>query len=119
MKLQTYIQMHINKPFRWGENDCVTFAIGWLEHQTGRDYLTEHRPWGTAQEAAKKLRDLGGLFFLLDENLKRTNPAFAIDGDITIYEKTACIFSGRHVVSVGTDGLVFNDRMIVSCAWRS
>lgn len=63
MSLSEYIQTHINKPFKWGSNDCVTFAVGWLEIQTGRDYLTEHRPWTTAKQAARKLKDLRGLFF--------------------------------------------------------
>ena len=118
MRLSEYLQTFSNKPFEWGSNDCITFTCGWIQDQTGRDYLADHRPWRTAREAHKKLRDLQGLFFLFDENFKRINPSLAIDGDITIYENTACIFSGRHVVSVGTDGLVFNDRMIAPCAWR-
>jgi hypothetical protein len=118
MNLSMYIQKNLKIPFQWGSNDCITFTCGWIQDQTGHDYLTAHRPWRTAREAHKKLRDLQGLFFLFDENFKRINPALAIDGDIAIYENTACIFSGRHIVSVGTDGLVFNDRIIASCAWR-
>lgn len=116
--LASYISEHISAPFAWGTHDCITFAIGWLELQTGRDYLTEHRPWRTAKEAHKKLRDLQGLFFLFDENLTRIHPNLARDGDLTVHGKTALIFSGRHIVSVGPDGLVFIDRMIASCAWR-
>ena len=112
-----YISSCLHIPFKWGEHDCITFSIGWLELQTGRDYLTEHRPWRTARQASKKLRDLGGLFFLLQRNLKQINPNMAQDGDLTIYQGAACLFSGRHIVSVGEEGLVFTDRSVVSKAW--
>jgi hypothetical protein len=117
VSLIDYIEHHRAKEFEWGKNDCVTFAIGWLEIRTGRDYLTEHRPWRTAKQAARKLRDLNGLFFLFEENLKRINSNMAKDGDLTIYQGAAHLFSGRHVVSVGHSGLVFTDRTAVKEAW--
>lgn len=117
MHLSEYIQMHTNKRFRWGSHDCITFSIGWLELKTGRDYLTEHRPWRTAREAKQKLRDRQGLFFLFDENLIRINPNMAQDGNITIINGAACLFSGRHVVSVGKTGLIFADRLRADVAW--
>jgi hypothetical protein len=117
MNLPIYIQTHIDKPFEWGSNDCITFSIGFLEIQTGRDYLTEHRPWRSAREARKKLIALSGLFFLLEQNLTRINPTMAQDGDLTIYQGAAHLFSGRHIVSVGHDGLVFADRAVAKEAW--
>jgi hypothetical protein len=117
MRLSEYISLHHNKPFKWGENDCCTFAIGWLEIETGRDYLTEFMPWRTARQATKKLRDLGGLFFLLSNNLKQINPNMARDGDLTIYQGATHLFSGRHIVSVGLNGLVFTDRSAAKEAW--
>src|SRR5690242_11865006 len=98
MRLSEYIQTHTNKRFKWGSHDCITFSIGWLEIKTGRDYLTGHLPWKTAREANKKLRALGGLFFLLSNNLKQINPNMAQDGDLTIVNGAVCLFSGRHVV---------------------
>ena len=117
MSLPEYIQTHTNKPFKWGENDCCTFAIGWLKDRTGLDYLVEHRPWGTAREASKKVRDLGGLAFLFDNNLTNIHPNMAQDGDLTVFDGTACIFSGRHIVSAGEGGLVFRDRCCATVAW--
>ena len=114
----SYIAEHINRPFAWGDNDCCTFAGGWIQVKTGKDYLAEHRPWRTARQASKKLRDLGGLFFLFTENLTSINPKMAQDGDLTIIDGTASIFSGRHVVSVGLEGLVYKDRSEAECAWR-
>ncbi len=117
MNLPEYIQTHIDKRFVWGENDCITFAIGWLEIETGRDYLTEHRPWRNARQASKKLRALNGLFFLFQRYLVPINPRMAKDGDMTIHQGAAHIFSGRHIVSVGLEGLVFTDRCVTEKAW--
>lgn len=116
--LPDYIGAHLDKPFRWGANDCVLFAIGWLEIATGRDYLSEHKPWSSAKQAMRKVEKLGGLAHLFDANLERINPHLARDGDLCVVEGTASLFSGAHVVSVGEDGLIFKDRTEAACAWR-
>jgi hypothetical protein len=118
MTLADYITSHLGKPFAWGENDCVLFTIGWLEIATGRDYLGAYKPWSSAKEAIRKVDDAGGLESLFDANLTRINPNFAVDGDIALIDRTAFLFSGPHVVSVGESGLVFLNRMDVKCAWH-
>lgn len=118
MTLPDYIAGRLGRPFQWGVNDCVLFAIGWLEIATGTDYLSQHKPWSTAREAIRKVDDLGGLEVLFDANLVRINPHLAIDGDLTLIDRTAFLFSGPHVVSVGEGGLIFLDRMEAKCAWH-
>jgi len=117
MTLADYITEHLGKPFAWGGNDCVGFAVGWLEHATGRDYLSQYRPWSSALQAARKVADLGGLDALFDAELTQINPNFAADGDLAIIRGTAFIFSGAHVVSVGENGLEFLDRLEAQYAW--
>ena len=120
MTLPDYIAAHLGRPFTWGSHDCVLFAVGWLELATGKDYLSQHRPWSTAREAIRKVDDLGGLELLFDANLERINPHLAVDGDLTLIDRTAFLFSGPHVVSVGESGLIFIDRMDEKCksAWH-
>lgn len=118
MTLPEYIASHLDKPFEWGKNDCVLFAIGWLEHSTGRDFLGAYKPWHSAKEAIRKVDDAGGLESLFDASLTRINPHMADDGDIALIDRTAYLFSGPHVVSVGENGLVFIDRMEAKCAWH-
>jgi len=117
MTLVDYITAHLGRPFEWGANDCVLFSVGWLEFATGRDYLTQYKPWSSAFEAARKVTDLGGLDALFDANLTPINPHLAVDGDLAIIRGTAHLFSGAHVVSVGEDGLVFKDRLEAEYAW--
>lgn len=119
MTLADYITDHLGKPFAWGENDCVLFAIGWLEIATGRDYLTQYKPWSSAKEAIRKVDEAGGLEGLFDAELERINPHLAVDGDIALIDRTAFLFSGPHIVSVGESGLVFLNRMDAKAAWRN
>lgn len=118
LKIAEYIFSARDKPFCWGEHDCCTFAIGWFEIVTGKDYLSEHRPWKSATSANKILKRLGGLEHLFDIHLTAIHANMARDGDLTIIGGTACLFSGVHCVSVGINGLEFVDRMRASCAWR-
>lgn len=118
MTLPEYIASHLDRPFEWGGNDCVLFAIGWLEMATGRDYLGPYKPWSSAAEAIRKVDQAGGLAALFDARLDRINPRLAVDGDIALIDRTAFLFSGPHVVSVGERGLVFLDRMEATCAWH-
>lgn len=118
MTLADYIAARLDRPFKWGEHDCVLFAVGWLEHCTGRDYLGAHRPWHSARQAMRKVEHLGGLAHMFDTYLTRINPHLAADGDLTIHQGVAALFSGPHIVSVGDSGLVFIDRTEASCAWH-
>lgn len=118
MTLPDYIQSHLQKPFKWGVNDCVLFAIGWLEIATGKDYLSEFKPWKSERAALRKVKKLGGLEAMFDKHLKRIDPNFAKDGDLTIYKGCAALFSGAHIVTVEKDtGLVFISRMEAEAAW--
>lgn len=117
MKLEEYIEQHLNTPFGWGSNDCITFAIGWLNVRAGKDWLAELPRWGTVFEAHTVIESIGGLSAEFDKHLKRVEPSEAKDGDIGIYGKTVYLFYGAYVLAPGTDGLVFNPRKIVSCAW--
>lgn len=117
MTLADYITDHLNKPFAWGFNDCVGFAVGWLEIATGRDYLSQYRPWDSALSAARKVADLGGLDALFNDTLTPINPHLAQDGDLAIIRGTAFIYSGAHVVSVGESGLAFLPRTEAQYAW--
>lgn len=119
MTLADYITGHLGRPFAWGEHDCVLFAVGWLEQVTGRDYLGPYKPWSTALEAARKVAGAGGLETLFDAHLTPINPHLAADGDLTLIDGTAYLFSGADVVSVGEHGLVFRSRLDAPRAWRT
>lgn len=115
--LPDYITSHLNTPFKWGEHDCVCFAIGWVQIATGIDYLAPHKPWSNKEEAHAIIERLGGLELMFDKHLKRILPGYAKDGDITLVDGTAYLFSGPQIVGPGKDGLVFKNRLEATCAW--
>ncbi|MFA6121925.1 MAG: hypothetical protein WCT35_04930 [Sideroxydans sp.] len=117
MTLADYITERLQTPFTWGEHDCVCFAIGWLSIVAMEDLLAPYRPWTTGKQAARIIKKLGGLEGLFDANLKRIHPNFAQDGDITLVDGTAYLFSGSHIVGPGIEGLIFKNRMEATCAW--
>lgn len=117
MTLAEYITANLDKRFAWGSHDCVLFAVRWLEHSTGRDYLSQFPRWSSAKQALRIIKQIGGLEQAIDARLTRINPKLAKDGDVALHNGCMCIFSGPHVVGPGIEKLEFFDRMNVQCAW--
>lgn len=118
MTLPDYISTNLGRSFEWGVFDCCLFTVGWIENVQGKDYLTQYKPWSTAKEAQRIVSSLGGLEKMFNDSLESLHPNMAKDGDVTVIGKTAFIFSGPHVVSVGESGLLFIDRMEAKSAWK-
>jgi hypothetical protein len=117
MTLPDYIATHLDKPFVWGELDCVLFAARWAELASGVDHLADVPAWTSAKQALRIRRDLGGIEALMDARFPRVHPNLARDGDIALCKKSLCLFSGPHLVGPGHHGLVFINRMEAESAW--
>lgn len=117
MTLAEYITANLNRKFEWGSFDCVFFAVGWLNHATGKDYLAGLPEWNTEEEAERVIAKVGGLQAAIDAQLERIHPNLARDGHVTLHKRGMWLFSGPHIVGPGTNGLVFIDRTHAECAW--
>lgn len=117
MTLSEYITRHLRVPFCWGVHDCVLFVAGWVEAATGIDQLAGLPKWKTEHGAHRVIRSLGGLEAAMDARFKRIHPHLAKDGDIGLYGKSLCIFTGANLVSAGVTGLAHVNRMEAQCAW--
>lgn len=115
--LADYIHSRLNMPFSWGENDCVTFVLGWVTIKTGRDYKSLFLPWDNEISATASIAVAGGIKPMCDKLFMSINPLMAQDGDIALIARTVYLFSGPDIVGPGPDGLVFNNRMRAKCAW--
>ena len=118
MSLSDYIISKMGIPFLYGVNDCVLFAVGWLELSTGEKFLPEIT-WSTEREALKKIKKLGGLEKAFGKRLREIEANYAQDGDLTIVDGISYLFSGVHIVSVGQDGLRFKSRQLAKRAWTN
>jgi hypothetical protein len=118
MDLPEYIASRMNMPFAWGANDCMTFSIRWAEIKTGRKLLPDEL-WTTELEAARVMKQNGGLMAALDAHFTRLkHPNYAKNGDLVICgERFVSVVSGPHIVGPGEKGLVFNPRTEATHAW--
>ena len=117
MTLPEYINDRLATPFAWGSHDCVCFAVGWLSIASGKDLLAPYRPWENKEQGRAIIKNLGGLEGMFDANLNRSHQNFAKDGDITLVDGTAYLFSGSQIVGPGKVGLIFKSRTEATCAW--
>jgi hypothetical protein len=118
MKLHDYIQAHMKTPFEWGRHDCVLFAAGWVREATGTDPLAGLASWDSARSAMRVIRAAGGLEHAINQRFERIDPRAARDGDLALYGKCVCVFSGSHIVGPNLAGLEFVRRSCASVAWR-
>lgn len=117
MTLADYIISKIDKPFQYGVNDCVLFTIGWAEIKHNNKYLPV-KLWKNEKEALKLIKKNGGLENSFDQHFERINPNYAQDGDITVVDGIAYIFSGAGILSVGKSGVKSLSRLHAKTAWR-
>jgi hypothetical protein len=115
--LSAYIESKLQLPFKWGDNDCVTFVLGWVSHRVGIDYRTQFGSWVSEVDATEAIRLAGGIEFQCNRLFKPINPNLAIDGDIALIGRTVYLFSGANIVGPGESQLAFVDRMRAKCAW--
>jgi len=118
LTLNDYIIANLNKPFKWGQADCVTFAIGWIDEVNGTDFLKRYGTWATRKQAMRAIRSAGGLENQFNKYLVSVNPNLANDGDIGLIGTTTHIFVGHNILSVSEEGLLFQTRTKAVRAWR-
>jgi hypothetical protein len=119
MKFHEYITESLDKKFKWGEHDCVTWAIGWGSTVVGENLLLPFGIWSNKREAIACIKQAGGLSKAFNEStyLKSIHPNFATDGDLVVVGKSACLISGEYAVGTGIKGLMFKDRLLGKEAW--
>lgn len=116
MTLAEYITEKLSTPFEYGVNDCILFTIGWVEIATGKKYLPE-KIWKDEKEALALVNGNGGLIAVFDKHFTPVEPNYATDGDLTIVDGIAYLFSGPSIVSISKTGLVNASRLLAIRAW--
>jgi hypothetical protein len=108
-RLRRYIEAHLGRPFVWGELDCYTLALGWVDELLG----TTHRAgiagaYSSAGEALELWRTTWGgrtwESFLLELGAWPLRPLFQQTGDLMVGPgrrfETVGIMTGRHVLTI-------------------
>lgn len=114
--LDQYIISKLSTPFEYGKNDCVIFAIGWLEILNGKKYLPE-KLWDSEQSAKVEILKNGSILAAVDREFDRIDINTAMDGDIGMRNGLLHIFVGSKIVAASKDGIIFFDRKLAEIAW--
>jgi len=103
-------------PFAWGTHDCCAFAAAWVEAMRGIAILAPfahaHGGWASAIEAARIVRDAGGLSAIVSAQLGAPiAPTQARRGDVVRVEvegrESLAVVIGDTAAAPGETGIAF------------
>lgn len=115
-----YVEHMKHKPFEWGYNDCVLFALRFAQLHSEYNILEELPPWSDENSANSAIETLGkdlkeaAYKFLPTVGMKIKPPILAKYGDIIVvstprgYMLTLCL--GTTLAAPGDEGVVFLKR---------
>jgi|SRR5690606_10530830 len=124
MDIQDFIAAEAEKPFRWGETDCVSTAARWLKIKTGKDFIPIIAAYETAEDAERALSDFGGLAVAVNRVMRaagfsKTEDPQPGDVGLVIHGGKLCVAvnSGRYWFSHDENGLIGAPLNAVWKAW--
>lgn len=105
-RLAALVDARLQQPFAWGSNDCCAFAGDAVLQITGTDVLAGLRGmWRTRKDAARVLRNLGGMRAAVSSVLGRSvDPAFARRGDVVLIDTGSHERLSRSILAVSLGG---------------
>lgn len=103
-RLTATVEAWRDRPFRYGESDCVRFAADCVEAVTGRRHDT---PYHNAREAIRLILNAGGLVPLVSSRLGPPHEGRPRRGDVCLVD---CDEGPGLGVSLGTSIAVPADR---------
>lgn len=117
------VESRLRVPFRWGTNDCATFAADAVQAIRGADVLADLRgTWSDSRGAARVMRSLGGLVVAVDARLERTWTTSLWTGDVVLYRGarglTLGVYLSERIATPGAEGLVYCSVEQAEIAWR-
>ncbi len=128
LRFDALITERLRAPFAWGSNDCALFAADNVLALTGVDPAFGLRSHASARQAARSLRQHGGLAALVDLHLGSScNAAQAVQGDVVMVPMNTesggrlalgvCL-SAEFAAGPGAFGLLQTSMANAVCAWR-
>lgn len=110
--LGAYIEAARDRPFEWGQHDCILFAAAAVEAMAGVDIAADYRGQYADKAGAAailKAKGRGTLLRTLDATLNRRKPSRARRGDLVW-------FNGAVGVCMGATGLFVGEERLAEAA---
>ncbi len=123
---ETVLAEFQDKPFAWGDADCMAFVCAYLRAAGCHPKRIRHGRWKTERGAVRGLIKMGytSLEALLDAHFERVAVICARDGDLALMKAegdwggAAGLVAGRRVHAPGPDGLKSLSMTDVFAVWR-
>lgn len=115
LKIHKFAEQHLGKPFCWGEMDCNTFILDYMDHMTGSNLLNEaYKKYSGKLSAAKFQAEYPDLLHnaLHKSGAREIPKKFVNVGDILI--KDLGIYEAAHLVLGSRVMSVDEDKGVVS-----
>lgn len=106
-RLHDYIESALDRPFAFGQHDCVLHGARGVEALTGVDHTVDHcGRYSTALGSKRHLTRAGfkSVEALFDHHLPAIAPALAQRGDPVLADGAIGLCYGGYALFVGTDG---------------
>lgn len=131
-RLNAYLEQVRDRPFQYGEHDCILFGCAVIHAITGEDPAAEYRGrYGDKGGAAKALREIGNgtLLRTVDAQFTRKPVGMAQRGDLVWFDGSIGVCVGAQAAFVGEqhiadkaevtmrEGLVMIPRALWQKAW--
>ena len=123
LRLAEFGRARASMPFRWGSNDCCSFAAAAVEAITAIDLMASVEPYATELGALRRITEAGGLKALASQYLgEAVSPLMAGVGDVVLVmnegREMLGICNGVNVMAPGADGMVALSMNTAVAAWR-
>lgn len=123
-RLQAAIAARQARPFEWGVQDCCLFVCDCIEAMTGHDPAADVRGYSTDREAARLVRELGGMRAIGASRFgAEIAPAMAQVGDVGLVlhdgRESLALCGGTHWVAPGVESLAVLPLRSALAAWRA
>ena len=133
-ELHAYLVAHNQDTFSWGTNDCCLFAANAIQAMTGVDIASDFRDkYTTELGAMKAIKDVSGGSSVEDAAVycatkhglvEWSAPLLAQRGDLVLVQDADRLIAGvvhlngKHVISIGEQGLKRLPLTSVTRAWK-
>ena len=125
VRLSKEVQASMDRPFAWGKNDCVTFAIRCEVALLGASTFPAPPDYDCEEGARAVLSDLGwtDISEVMDSRFSRVAVSYAQRGDIGLADVgradgALCVCLGTRWAAPGPKGLRFLKMAADAPAWR-
>lgn len=116
------IEMYIDHPFAWGNNDCCSFSAKVVDAMCDCNFAEQlSKKYSNEDSAIRYIVEEGGIEKAISGYLGKSKTGRAQRGDVVLFKgelgKTLGICVGSTIASVCESGVVYLPRSETICYW--